>query len=61
MKIRWIRESQGTDWGLIKTGDEVDTAKRGIPKSVAKSWIKDGWAVAIKPKSKKISKKGGEK
>ena len=60
MRIKWIRESQGTDWGLIRTGDEVDTGKRGIPKSVALDWIKNGWAVVVKP-IKKISKKGGKK
>ena len=60
MKFKWIREDQSTAFGLIRTGDEVDAGKRGIPNWVVKSWIADGWAKQVKPKVRKTIR-GGKK
>lgn len=49
MKFRWIRERQYTQYGLIETGEIIDTEKKGIPLDVAKNWIKDKWAKLVKP------------
>lgn len=59
MKFIWLKESQRTDWGLIKKGDEIDAGARGIPNWVVKSWIADGWAKQVKPKVRK-SIRGGK-
>lgn len=58
MLIKWLRERQYTNWGLIETGETVDTEKKGIPDEAIKPWIRDKWCKEIKPdkEEKKKSK-----
>jgi len=48
MVIKWKGPAQHTDKGLVRPGDVIDTAERGIPDEAAKVWIRDGAAVEIK-------------
>lgn len=48
MVITWKGLAQHTDRGLIRPGDVVDTAERGIPEEAVKVWIRDGDAVEVK-------------
>ena len=56
MIIKWIRERQYTNWGLINQGDIVNTVKRGIPKETALKWIDGEFAVEVKPKKSEVKK-----
>lgn len=64
MKIKWLKERQYSRWGLIESGEVLDTKKVGIPKRVAEKWVQDGWAEEIKPskvKEKKSKSNNGGK
>ena len=60
MQIKWIGSPQHTDWGLVRTGDVIDTAARGIPAEVVSSWTRDEYAVKVNPQ-KTADKNGKEK
>lgn len=49
MIIKWEKSDQHTDLGLFKVGDVIDTTKRGIPDEAVLSWVRDGFAVKVKP------------
>ncbi len=61
MVIKWIKEKQFTNFGLIETGEEIDTKKKNIPDEVAEKWIDTGFAEEIKPSksTKKEVKQSG--
>lgn len=48
MVIKWQGPAQHTDWGVVRPGDVIDTAARGIPDEVIGPWLRDGDAVEVK-------------
>lgn len=56
MIIRWIRERQYSDFGLIESDEVINTKKRGIPDEVARKWIADEFAEEVKPEKGKSKK-----
>ena len=60
MKIKWLKERQYSRWGLIESGEILDTKKVGVPTHVAEKWIQDGWAEEVKSQKAKKTKNGGE-
>lgn len=53
MNIIWKGPGQHTEWGLISTGDAVDTTALGIPDEIVGNWTASGFAEVVegdKPK-----------
>jgi hypothetical protein len=48
MVIKWKGPAQHTDKGLVRPGEVIDTAERGLPDEAAKVWIRDGDAEEVK-------------
>ncbi len=61
MVIRWSGAAQHTDQGLIRPGDVIDTAARGIPDEAVKVWIRNGDAVVMKQKKSGPKESGAGK
>jgi hypothetical protein len=51
MKVKWAISNQHTEFGLFKVGAVIDMAALGVPEEVVSSWIRDGYAVEVKPES----------
>lgn len=49
MKVKWAISNQHTEFGLFRVGAVIDMAVLGVPDEVVASWVKDGYAVGIKP------------
>jgi len=49
MKVKWAISNQHTEFGLFKVGHIIDMAALGVPDEAVSSWVRDGYAVEVKP------------
>jgi hypothetical protein len=49
MKVKWAKSDQHTEFGLFRVGHIIDMAALGVPDEAVSSWVRDGYAVEVKP------------
>jgi len=52
MKVKWAKSDQHTEFGLFRVGHIIDMAALGVPDEAVSSWVRDGYAVEVKPEWK---------